>query len=139
MSKLLLEKFPGREVVRGGAESLPFADASFDTCIATLVLCSVRDLNRTLSEITRVLRPGGKFLFLEHIAAPRKTLARALQPIVYWPWRCLGDGCRTNRDSLAAIQSHFTQVDAETYWAPPWSVPLWVRYQVVGCARKQAP
>src|SRR5919198_848278 len=54
-------------VVRAPAEQLPFADGSFDTVVCTLVLCTVKDPARALSEIERVLRPGGKLLFLEHV------------------------------------------------------------------------
>jgi SAM-dependent methyltransferase len=135
MSQRLHRRFPSRKVVAGVAEALPFGDHTFDTCICTLVLCSVRDLESSLSEIRRVLRPGGSFLFLEHILAPPDSFVRTLQYSLYWPWRCLGDGCRINRNSLEAIRLHFAEVDAETYWAPWWSAPPWVRYQVAGTAR----
>src|SRR5690348_14006223 len=52
-------------VVRAPAESLPFPDDSFDTAVCTLVLCTVRDPERTLAELERVLKPGGTLLFLE--------------------------------------------------------------------------
>src|SRR5688500_4186662 len=57
------------EVIAAPAENLPFADDSFDTVVGTLVLCTVHDPERALSEIGRVLRPGGQFLFLEHVRA----------------------------------------------------------------------
>jgi len=58
--------------LEGRAESLPFPDASFDAVVSTLVFCSVQDQARALTEVARVLRPGGKFLFVEHIWAGEK-------------------------------------------------------------------
>ncbi len=65
------------EVVEAGAESLPFADDSFDTVASTLVLCTVDDPARTVSEVARVLRPGGGLLLLEHV---RLIDVSALEP-----------------------------------------------------------
>jgi ubiquinone/menaquinone biosynthesis C-methylase UbiE len=135
MTSRLSQRFADRKVIEGIAEKIPFPDSSFDVCIATLVLCSVADLSRSLAEIRRVLTPGGKFLFLEHVIAPPSTLVRVSQNLVYWPWRGICEGCRTNRDSLAAIQLQFENVDAENYWIPWWVAPPWVRYQVVGTAK----
>jgi ubiquinone/menaquinone biosynthesis C-methylase UbiE len=56
-------------VVDAAAEALPFADASFDTVVCTLVLCTVAAPDRALAEIGRVLRPGGRMLFIEHVRA----------------------------------------------------------------------
>lgn len=134
MSACLAAKFPGRQVIEATAEKIPFADATFDSCLATLVLCSVDDLARSVSEIRRVLKPGGTFAFLEHVIAPPRTIARATQQVIYWPWRCLCEGCRTNRDSLSAIEASFDKVEVESYWVPWWVAPPWVRYQVCGVA-----
>lgn len=87
----------------GEAEDLPFASISFDTAVATFVLCTVRDLDRALAEIRRVLRPGGALRLLEHVRAPQATVATiqdALTPI----WRPLAGGCHLNRDTLAAVK-----------------------------------
>lgn len=135
MTAQLLRRHPGRTVLTGSAEALPFEEGTFDTVVATLVFCSVADLARSLSEVRRVLRPGGKLLFLEHLRAPPRTIARTLQSAVYWPWRCLGDGCRTNRETVAAIADRFSKVEAEHYWVSPRAVPLWVAYQAAGLAR----
>ncbi len=90
------------KVVRAGAEKLPFADASFDTVVATLVFCTVRDLERSLGEVGRVLAPGGQLLFLEHVRHPDPAQARRqrrLTPIQ----RRVACGCHLDRATPAAI------------------------------------
>jgi SAM-dependent methyltransferase len=89
-------------VVEAPAERLPFADASFDTAVATLVLCTVPDPAGALGEVARVLRPGGRLFFVEHVRAEGPGLAR-WQDRLERPWRFLADGCRCNRDTLATI------------------------------------
>ena len=93
------------ERVRAGAESLPFADASFDFVVTTLVLCSVVDLDRSLAELRRVLRPGGRLLFLEHVAAgedrpDRLTWQRRIEPV----WRRVAGNCHLTRTTGRAIE-----------------------------------
>jgi ubiquinone/menaquinone biosynthesis C-methylase UbiE len=88
-----------------GAERLPFPPASFDTVISVHVLCSVADQGRALDEVRRVLRPGGTFLFLEHVAAPRHTNAYRWQRFVNPAWRVIGNGCHLTRDTGAAIRA----------------------------------
>jgi len=90
------------EVVEAPGERLPFADASFDTVVVTLVLCTVPDPGATLAEIARVLAPGGQLLFLEHVRSEQPGLAR-WQDRLETPWRFVGDGCHCNRDTVAAI------------------------------------
>jgi ubiquinone/menaquinone biosynthesis C-methylase UbiE len=90
-------------VVEASGEALPFADASFDTVALTLVLCTVPEPDRALAEIARVLRPGGRFLFLEHVRSEQPGLAR-WQDRLNPPWRVFGHGCNCNRDTLATIE-----------------------------------
>ncbi len=90
------------EVVEAPAERLPFADAAFDTAVATLVLCTIPDPAAALAEAARVLKPGGRLLFLEHVRADQPGLAR-WQDRLEKPWRFLGDGCHCNRDTVATI------------------------------------
>jgi SAM-dependent methyltransferase len=89
-------------VVEAPGEDLPLADASFDTVVVTLVLCTVPDADATLAEIKRVLAPGGQLLFLEHVRAHDPGLAK-WQDRLEGPWKFLADGCRCNRDTVAAI------------------------------------
>ena len=92
------------EVVIAGAERLPFDDGSFDTVVATLVLCTVDNVPAALAEIDRVLRPGGRLLFCEHVRSTEPSRAR-WQDRLERPWRFVGHGCRPNRDTVAAIAS----------------------------------
>lgn len=85
-------------------ETLPFPDASFDTVVCTLVLCSVTEQTRVLSEIRRVLRPGGVFRFFEHVIAEDVRLRRWQRRLTPF-WSRLGDGCHLDRDTAAAIRA----------------------------------
>jgi SAM-dependent methyltransferase len=115
------------EVLDAPAERLPFADASFDTAIFTLVLCTVPDPDRALAEAARVLKPGGKLLFLEHVRAEDAGLAR-WQDRLEGPWRFIGDGCHCNRNTVAAIEASPLTVeqveDGKLPKAPPIVRPL---------------
>jgi ubiquinone/menaquinone biosynthesis C-methylase UbiE len=89
-------------VVRAPAERLPFGDATFDTVVSTLVLCTVDDLHAALAEARRVLRPGGRLLFLEHVRSDDPDAARR-QDRWHGVWLKVGHGCNDNRETLAAI------------------------------------
>jgi ubiquinone/menaquinone biosynthesis C-methylase UbiE len=92
------------ELVEASAERLPFEDSSFDTAVFTLVLCTVPDPRAALAEVARILKPGGKLLFVEHVRAEDPGLAR-WQDRLEKPWRFLGDGCHCNRDTVANIEA----------------------------------
>jgi SAM-dependent methyltransferase len=103
----------------GQAEALPAADASLDAVVSTLVLCSVHDLQRTLAEVHRVLRPGGRFLFVEHVAAPEGSRLRIVQDLIRPPWQLFSDGCHPNRETGHAIeQAGFAEVQYELFTLP---------------------
>jgi SAM-dependent methyltransferase len=85
-------------LVRARAEALPFPDGSVDAVLSTLVLCSVGRLGPVLDEVLRVLKTGGKFIFVEHVAAPEGSRLRRLQSLVRPVWRRVGDGCEPDRD-----------------------------------------
>jgi SAM-dependent methyltransferase len=92
------------EVVHAPAEELPFEDHSFDTAVSTLVLCTVEDPERAVSELRRVLRPGGRFLFIEHVRSDSPRLAR-WQDRLEEPWAAFAEGCRCNRRTLDLLES----------------------------------
>jgi SAM-dependent methyltransferase len=92
-------------VVEAPAEAIPYPDDYFDTVVSIHVLCSVADQSRVLAEIRRVLRPGGLFLFLEHVTAPPRTPTYRMQRIVNPLWKTVGDGCHLTRDTGAAIRA----------------------------------
>ncbi len=94
----------GVSAIQAPAERLPFADQSFDTVVSTLVLCTVPDPTAALAEAARVLRPGGKLLFVEHVRSREPDLAR-WQDRLEKPWRFLADGCHCNRDTVALIEA----------------------------------
>jgi ubiquinone/menaquinone biosynthesis C-methylase UbiE len=87
----------------GNAEWLDVEDNSVDTVISTLVLCSVTNLEYTLQAVLRVLKPGGRFLFIEHVAAPQGTVLRQLQSRVSPIWKVIGDGCHPDRETWTAL------------------------------------
>ena len=93
------------EVRQGVAEHLTAADASVDAVVCTLVLCSVQDQAQVLREVRRVLRPGGRFVFIEHVAARRGTWHRRAQDLVQPLWTPVGDGCHPNRETWLTIEA----------------------------------
>jgi ubiquinone/menaquinone biosynthesis C-methylase UbiE len=95
---------------------MPFPDESFDTVVSIHVMCSVQDQPRALAEVRRVLKPGGRFLFLEHIGAQPGTLTFAAQRLANPIWRLVGDGCHLTHDTGQAIHSAgFQNVSIEDY------------------------
>lgn len=99
-------------VVEGDAERLPFPDESFDAVFCSLVLCTIHDVPRALAEVKRVLRPGGRFAFVEHVLAPDRGWRRGVQHAVKPLWYVAANGCRPDRDTGAAIgAAGFSQVE----------------------------
>jgi ubiquinone/menaquinone biosynthesis C-methylase UbiE len=94
------------------AERLPFADASADTVVATLVLCTVEEPERALREVARILRPDGQLLFIEHVRASSRFLA-ACQDKLLRPWRGFAGGCECNRPTLELMRACGFTVEAD--------------------------
>lgn len=94
--------FPVR-VLPGFAEALPASDGEFDAAIACLVLCSVRDQQAALGELTRVIRPGGELRFFEHVRSDNRIQA-SLQLAVQPGWSRIGGGCHPARHTAQAIR-----------------------------------
>lgn len=115
-------------VVQAGAEELPFADASFDTVVSTLVLCTVGDVAQSLAEIRRVLRPGGQLLLIEHVRGDDGGALAGWQDRLHGPWKAFGYGCNCNRDTRRLLADAGFSVDAlkDGRWRrmPPIVAPL---------------
>lgn len=98
----------GRDEVRvvdGSAEAIRADNGSLDCVVASLVCCSVANLETTLVEINRVLKPGGRFIFLEHVAAADGSARRRWQNRINPLWKFLMGNCHLNRETEAAIMS----------------------------------
>jgi ubiquinone/menaquinone biosynthesis C-methylase UbiE len=121
-------------VVDGTAEALPAPDATVDAVVASLVLCTVADLDEALAEIGRVLRPGGRLRFYEHVRAEDPQLAR-WQDRLERPWGWLVGGCHPNRDPVAAITAAGLQV-VQLDRFDPAAMPALARPHVLGVAER---
>ncbi|MFN7323981.1 MAG: class I SAM-dependent methyltransferase [Sphingomonadales bacterium] len=116
--------------IRGGVgEAIPFADASFDTVLVTFTLCSVDDQRQVLSEMRRVLRPGGKALFLEHGRAPDvpvQAWQRRIEPV----WKRIGGNCHLTRPITDAYaDAGFAIAASEKGYMPKTPRPFgWIEW-----------
>lgn len=116
------------------AEHLPFAAESFDTVVSTMTLCSIPDAVHALGEIRRVLKPGGRFLFLEHGKAPDQGVAR-FQDRVNSRWGVLAGGCRLNRPVVQLVtDSGLLPGPIASYYMR--RTPRFVGYMTEGVAQK---
>ncbi|MEU7554693.1 class I SAM-dependent methyltransferase [Streptomyces sp. NPDC044571] len=125
------------DVVPGSAEALPVKSDAFDTAVASLVLCSVRDLHRSLSELHRVLRPDAELRFFEHGRAPTRGMAGVQRALDRTVWPHLFGGCHTARDPLAAIEAAgFRIVSCRSFRLPARGPAFPTSYCVIGSARR---
>ena len=125
------DSWRGLQVVEAPAEELPFPSGSFDTVVSTMVLCTVADVDAALSEIVRVLRPGGRLIFIEHVHADGTRLGR-WQLRMAGLWATWAQGCRCDRDLVSAVSSQF---DIRVARTAQWTgMPVLVRPLVLGSA-----
>jgi len=105
-----------------GAERMPFPDARFDTVVVTFTLCTIPDPPAALAEIRRVLKPGGKLLFVEHtrsVQPPLGALQDALTPL----WKQIGGGCHLNRAAVELVRAAgFTLSETASVWRERWTL-----------------
>src|SRR5580704_1008386 len=120
------------EIIDSTADQLPLADASFDTAVVTFALCSVPDEQAALAEITRVLAPGGRLLFLEHVRSADPGIA-ARQDNMPFPYPLIG--CHPNRDTLREIEASALDVESVRNGELP-KAPKIERPMIVGAARR---
>ena len=122
------------EVLEQAAESLPFADASFDTVVCTFTMCSVTDQARVLAEMRRVLKPGGLLLYAEHGRAPDADVLRWQQRIEP-TWKKVMGNCHLTRPVTGAIeQAGFTAMPMARQYMTPG--PRWAGWMEWGSAVK---
>lgn len=141
------KKFPNIHsedvLVAKGDDMHMIADGSVDAVVITLVLCSVDNIDKILSEVRRVLAPGGKFYFMEHVQEfdlKKYSLRKNLQDFFTWCglWPFIFDGCCLNRDPMPAIEAAgFSKVEVDHYYAPVPNFLFWVEMpNVKGVATK---
>ncbi len=109
---------PRAEVVEAPGEALPLPDGGADHAVATLVLCTVDDLDRTAAELARVVRPGGTLALIEHVAAEGGAIAtvqRVIEPV----WKVGARGCHLTRNPTAALGA----AGFDTSGLVGWTVP----------------
>ena len=123
------------QVVDGVADRLPADDASFDAAVVSLVLCTVPDQATALGEVHRVLRPGGRLHFWEHVGADEPVLAAVQRGLDATVWPVLAGGCRTGRNTAAAIAAAGFDVQRlERFRFPDTRVALPTAPQILGTA-----
>lgn len=123
------------EVVDGLADDLPAADASFDSAVASLVLCSVPDQRSALREARRVIKPGGRLRFFEHVQGDSASLRRIQRLLDATVWPFMGGGCHAGRDTLASIEAAGFEIERlERFRFPDIRVSLPTSPHILGAA-----
>lgn len=121
------------ELHQGIAENLPIEDNSIETVVSTHVLCSVKDVEASLKEIHRILTPGGRFIFIEHIGDQCGTWNRRVQDSIEPVWKALFDNCHPNREPEKVLQATgFTEINYHHFYL---SFPV-VSPHIAGTAKK---
>jgi SAM-dependent methyltransferase len=124
-------------VIDGVAGALPVEDGSFDAVVASLMLCSVRDLSKALAEMRRAVRPGGELRFYEHVRSGNRILG-VMQRALDVAWPHLFGGCHTSRDTATAIRSAGFEVERiRNFSFRPSLFAAPVAPHIIGSARRQ--
>lgn len=115
-------------------EALPFENDAFDTVVSTFTLCSIADVAQALGQVYRVLKPGGRFLFLEHGLSPEPKIQK-WQHRLNWLQMRLGDGCRLDRDIRGIVAAQpFGSVRVDNFYME--KSPKTHAYMFMGIAKK---
>lgn len=122
-------------LVQAGAEELPFEDRSFDTVVGTYIMCTIPNPARALDEIARVLRPGGRYLFMEHVHAGEGTWLGRFQDAIVGLHTYVAAGCHPNRRTAELIRGSALRVERMEQGRQP-RAPLTVRPTIRGSAVK---
>lgn len=123
------------EIKQDLLENLALADNSVDAVVCTLVLCTVPDPEKILQEVLRILKPGGQYIFVEHVGAPSGSMKRKVQNVLFKPWKYLFEGCCTNRDTTNLLQSvGFSKINVEAFESQAMPAPI--SPNIVGVATK---
>jgi SAM-dependent methyltransferase len=98
------------------AEAIDLPSGTVSAVVGTLVLCTVGDPRQVVSQVQRILTPGGRYIFLEHVAAAPRTPLRTVQELLRYPWQWVFDGCHLNRDTHRLIQdAGFGRIDMDCF------------------------
>ena len=104
------------ELIKASAETIPLPDSSVDEVICSLVLCTVNNPAATIAEVLRVLRPGGTFRFVEHVAAHPASPRRWMQATITKPWAWIFEGCQLCRDTGQLVEhAGFSQTNVDRH------------------------
>lgn len=114
-------------------ENLPMADNSFDSVVSTWTLCSIAKVNLAIEEIYRVLKPGGKFYFIEH-GLSKDPQVQKLQNYLNPLQKIIGDGCNLNRNIQQLVEQKFKEIKLEQFYLE--QLPKYVGYTYKGVAIK---
>ena len=106
---------PRPKIISDPGEDLPFDNDSFDCVVTTLVLCMVKDYESVIKEVRRIIRPGGHFLFYEHVISQNAGMRR-FQRYLNPAWRFCTTGCNLDRDIGGAVQNAgFEKVEMKSF------------------------